>query len=111
MSDKPRAIRNVYKSFTFQQPTGCNTAYIICLEKDNKPFKIMISMGKGGGCARGTSSAFSDLASKILKVGGTIEDIIDAMKEHDCHKRQCCSNQIALCLKEWSSMYGNTKVD
>ena len=112
MSERPRAIYKNYVAYTFRQPTGCNTAYIICMEKDGKPYRVNISMGKGGGCARGVSSAFSDLANKILENGGSVADIVSAMEFHDCHKRQGCSDQIAKCLKKWEEMYnGDTKAD
>jgi hypothetical protein len=111
MSDKPRAIYKNYTSYTFRQPTGCNTAYVICMEKDGKPYRVKISMGKGGGCARGVSSAFSDLVNAILEVGGDISKAVDALDGHDCWKRQGCSNQIAKCLREWGEMYGDTKED
>jgi hypothetical protein len=112
MSDKPRAIYKNYTAYTFRQPTGCNTAYIICMEKDGKPFRVNISMGKGGGCARGVSSAIGDLVNAILECGGDLDKAVKALEDHDCHKRQCCSNEIAKCLKLWKGMYdADTKQD
>ena len=55
-------------------------------------------MGKGGGCARGVSSAISDLVNAILECGGGLDKAVKALEDHDCWKRQCCSNEIAKCL-------------
>jgi hypothetical protein len=109
MSNKPKANHPSYTEYTFSSKTGCNTVYVICLEKDTKPFKVFISMGKGGGCARSVSCTFSDLINAILDKGGSPIYASLAIKGHDCHKRNCCSNKIADILQEWGEMYENPK--
>ena len=89
-------------STTIKVKTGCTPAYVTCIEGDDGNLKqISISMGKGGGCARSISCAFTDLCNTIIRIGGSIDDIINSLAEHDCHKRRCCSNQIANALREW----------
>jgi len=110
-SKKPKASHPVYKEYTFSAKTGCNTVYAICLEKDNKPFKVFFSMGKGGGCARSVSCAFADLVNTMLDNGCSVLSAASAMTGHDCHKRNCCSHKISDILKEWGSIYEDTKKD
>ena len=110
-ASKPKANHPVYNEYTFSSKTGCNTVYVICMEKDKKPFKVFISMGKGGGCARSVSCTFADLINTILDNGGSPVDAHKAMMGHDCHRRNCCSNKISDILKEWGEIYENTKED
>ena len=112
MSERPKPTHPEFVSRTFSEATGCSTVYVICLEKDNKPFKVFISMGKGGGCARSVSCAFADLINAVLDKGGSPTFASDALSGHECHRRNCCSKKIANILKEWGEMYDeNTKED
>ena len=99
-----------FDSVTIRVNTGCTPAYITCIENEDKSLRqISISMGKGGGCARSTSCTTTDLCNTIIRLGGNIDNIIDALAGHDCHKRRCCSNQIANALREWRDRGEDTK--
>lgn len=94
-------------SQTFKRETGCGKIYItIC--HDNTPEnikKIIINLGKSGGCASAMTYAIAQCITLAIQHKCPTEEIIKNLKGITCHQQTdrslSCSDAIAKTLENY----------
>lgn len=76
---------NSLQGLTYKTTTGCGDLFVTVNDKEDKPFEVFVTMGKGGGCASAQSEAIGRLASLCFRSGIEYKDVIKQLIGISCH--------------------------
>jgi len=99
----------MWESTTIHERTGCHRMNVICDHDGDKLIRVHLETGKEGACANSLTLALTDALNEVLRLGGTVDNIIQVLEGHECWRKKCCSDIAANCLKKWRDRDEDTK--
>jgi len=73
-------------SNTYKYTTGCGNVYVtICSRESGSISKILVNIGKAGGCQTCTVGGLVEMLNYALSLGGDIEEIRRMLRDQNCH--------------------------
>ena len=64
--------------------TGCSGVHVAVSMKDGKPYRVLIQMGRGGGCRCVTMEALARTINWGLRAGGNLLGVAQQLKGLQC---------------------------
>lgn len=95
---------------TVKLHTGCGGIYIVVNFSNRRPYEVLISAGKAGGCAASQAETLGRLISLNLQAGVVIADIVKQLKNIRCsspyymkdeNKIFSCADAVAKALQKF----------
>lgn len=99
---------------TYRRQIGCGKLYLTVFHDDENIYpSVIIRLGKAGTCANAQIQSISQLINLSLSLGGTLEQIIDGLKDIRCQvptkEGLSCGDGISRILKEHIKMLKASK--
>ena len=77
----------VWEAVTSRAKTGCGNLYVtLNTDAEGKPVRILLTLGKAGGCPACTLEAVARLASVGFEYGLPVEQVIRQLKGLSCDR-------------------------
>jgi len=80
----PKERPSILKGQSYKERTGCGSIYVNIASIHNKPYEVMTSMGKAGGCENAMVEALSRVISVSLRYGTPATVIVDQLRGIRC---------------------------
>ena len=95
----------ILPSKTHRKETNCGGLYVTVAFWNDKPYEVQILMGKGGQCAFAFCEAISNVVTRGLQKGHSMEELIKCFADISCGNPvddvKSCADGVAQVLSEY----------